>query len=185
MSSPISKPIQIAVSKDGDLLVIQGSAKPALFVPRPLAESFQRDFSPTNAVLILDVGLAAVRTALAANASFVAHTQYSADGSIEAATLRFRFPNGLVLGYTTDETLASDTSRLRDLGIDLVVTNDTIDWQRRHSLLIGQVISAVAPVPPQVVEFTSGELAAVSAKLCAVAHGNAGATHSQEGRRHE
>ena len=160
MHCPSSQP-QVAVSKGGDLLVLQGSAHPALFIPRQFAESFLADPSASPAVLIVDVGLAAIRVVLSAEARFDADTRISETGQIQSVTLRFRMPNNLVVGFTTDEVLASDSARIQALGIDLIVTNEAIDWQRKHTAFVGQVIGSVATVPPQLgrgIPAHSGEL---------------------------
>ena len=160
MYSSISHP-QVAISTDGDLLIIQGPAQPALFIPRRFAESFLADPSASPAVLIVDVGLAAIRVVLSAEARFDADTRISETGQIQSVTLRFRMPNNLVVGFTTDEVLASDSARIQALGIDLIVTNEAIDWQRKHTAFVGQVIGSVATVPPQLgrgIPAHSGEL---------------------------
>lgn len=148
MYSPTIKP-QVAVSKSGDLLIVQGPAQPALFIPHRFVESFIDDPATSPAVLIIDVGLAAIRAVLAAEVTFDADTRISEAGQIQSATLRFRMPNNLVIGFTTDEVLAADSARIEALGIDLIVTNEAIDWQRQHTAFIGQVIGSVATVPPQ------------------------------------
>ena len=140
---------QVAISTDGDLLIIQGPTQPALFVPRQFVEAFLTDPATSPAVLIVDVGLAAIRAVVAAKATFDAATHLSDAGLIQSVTLRFRLPNGLVVGFTTDEVLASDPARITALGIDLIVTNEAIDWQRQHTAFIGHVIGSVATVPPQ------------------------------------
>jgi len=140
---------QVAVSIDGDLLIIQGPVQPALFIPRRFVESFLDDPSTSPAVLIVDVGLAAIRAVLAAEATFDADTRISETGQIQSVTLRFRMQKNLVVGFTTDEALAADSARIQVLGIDLIVTNEAIDWQRQHTAFVGQVIGSGATVPPQ------------------------------------
>lgn len=142
---------QVAASKGGDLLILQGPAQPALFVPHAQVTSLLENPESVTAIMIVDVGVAAVRTVLAAGANFDATVIYDEMHRIRSVTLRFSLPNGLVVGYTTDDALAADSDKLRQLGIDLVVTDTAIDWQRRHTKLVGQVIAAVSAEPVQVV----------------------------------
>jgi len=105
--------------------------------------------------MIIDVGVAAIRTVLAAGATFDALISYGEADRIRSVTLRFVLPNGLIVGYTTDDALAGDSAKLRQLGVDLVVTDSAIDWQRQHTQLVGQVIAAVSTEPVQVVGLSS------------------------------
>lgn len=161
---------QVAVSIGGDLLIIQGPVQPALFIPRRFVESFLDDPSTSPAVLIVDVGLATIRAVLAAEAAFDADTRISETGQIQSVTLRFRMPNNLVVGFTTDEVLASDSSRIQALGIDLIVTNEAIDWQRQHTAFVGQVIGSVATVPPQMGGIISAQSRDLKTHISAALH---------------
>lgn len=154
MCSPIPKP-SVAVSKSGDLLIIQGPAQPALFVSRAQVSTLLENPDRATAIMIVDVGVAAIRTVLATGATFDAVVNREESGSIRSITLRFALPNGLTVGYTNDDDLASDSDRLHRLGIDLVVTDSAIDWQRQHTQFVGQVISAVSTTPSQVIGFSS------------------------------
>ena len=154
MHCPSSQP-QVAVSKGGDLLVLQGSAHPALFVPHSQVTTLLDHPEHVTAIMIIDVGVAAIRTVLAAGATFDALISYGEADRIRSVTLRFVLPNGLIVGYTNDDALAGDSDRLRRLGIDLVVTDSAIDWQRQHTQLVGQVIAAVSAEPVQVIGFSS------------------------------
>ncbi len=149
MDSSVSNP-RAVISSNNDVLIIPGfAASPILFVPRNHVPDLLEARPHSAAVLIDDVGAAAVATFLAAGATFDAATNYATSGEIDSATIRFSLPNGLVCIWTSDETLAENRSRLKSLGIDLAVTNSSVTWERRHARLIGEMISNVSSVPPQ------------------------------------
>ena len=150
MYSPNTKP-RVAVSKSGDILIIQGPAQPALFVPHSKVATLLDHPENVTAIMIVDVGVAAIRTVLAAGAVFDAIVSYSEADRVHSVTLRFYLGNGLVVGYTTDDALAGDSDKLNQLGIDLVVTDSAIDWKRQHTQFVGQVIASVSTEPAQVV----------------------------------
>lgn len=150
MDSPASQP-RAVVSNDGDVLIIPGSASPILFIPRSHVRDLLEARPQSAAILIDDVGAAAVATFLAAGATFDAATNHTASDEIESVTIRFTLPNGLVCIWTSDEAVADNRSRLKSLGIDLAVTNTAINWERKHAGLIGEMISAVPQALPQLV----------------------------------
>ncbi len=143
---------RVAVTNDGDVL-IQGSGIPVLFIPRTHVPDLLAASEKTVAVIITDVGAAAIETVLAANATVKATTIMNATGAIESVTLKFLLPNGLVVAYTTDDNLASDRERIKALGIDLIVTDTTVDWSRHHAPFLGSVIAKIPTVPPQIAGF--------------------------------
>lgn len=177
MYSPIAKP-SVAVSTNGDLLIIQGPAQPALFVSHAQVATLLEHPDRATATMIVDVGVAAIRTVLATGATFDAIVDREESGCIRSVTLRFSLPNGLTVGYTNDDGLATDSDRLRGLGIDLVVTDSAIDWQRQHTQFVGQVISAVSTTPTQVVGFSPVAHRELAPIICeALQRANPAATH--------
>ena len=148
MDSSVINP-RAVVSTNGDVLIVPGSAGPILFIPRTHVGDLLEGRPRAAAVLIDNIGAAAVATFLAAGAMFDAAATHAGSGEIESVTIRFTLPNGLVCVWTTDDALADDRARLKSLGIQLAVTNSSVNWERKHAGLIGEVISAVAPVPPQ------------------------------------
>ena len=140
----------VAVSKDGDILIIQGSGIPILFVPRTHVSALLETPETASAIIITDVGAAAIETMLAGNAVFEATTQENASSEIKSVILRFRLPNGLVVAYATDDALPSCRASLRALGIDIAVTDTALNWAREHAQLVGDVIARMPTVPPQI-----------------------------------
>lgn len=150
MISPYSQP-RVAVSNDGDILIIQGSPNPIIFFPRTHVADLLEGLARATAVIICDVGAAAIETFLAAEASFQATTRISATAEVESVTIQLTLPNGLVCAWTSDDALAANETRLKALGIDLAVTDTVVNWHGQHAELIGEVTSNVPSVPPQFV----------------------------------
>ncbi len=152
MSTDTSKP-RVAVSNDGDVLIIQGPGIPVLFIPRAHVAALLTSPAAAVALIVTDIGAAAIETVLAANATFEASTIIATSGAIESVTLKFLLPNGLLVAYTTDEDLASDRERTKALGLAFVVTNTSVDWDRKHARLLGSLIAKVPTMPPQITGF--------------------------------
>lgn len=149
MESSVSKP-RAVISTNGDVIITTGSST-ILFVPRTHVPDLLEARPQSTAIFIDDVGAAAVATFLAAGATFDAATTQSSPGEIESVTIRFSLPNGLVCIWTSDDALAANRSRLKSLGIDLAVTNTSINWERKHAGLIGEMIAAVPRTLPQLI----------------------------------
>jgi hypothetical protein len=145
----IQSKTHVAISKEGDVL-IQGPGCPVLFFARSQVPALLSTPETATALVIVDVGAAAVETVLAAGADFEATIVENESSVISSAVLKFRLPNGLVVGYITDEAIANSRERLAQLGVDLAVTDNSVNWERQQATLIGEIISSVPKVPPQV-----------------------------------
>jgi hypothetical protein len=141
----------VAISNDGDVLIIQEPGCPVLFFARSQVPALLSIPETANALVVVDVGAAAIETVIAAKATFEATTVENESSVIVSAVLRFRLPNGLLVAYVTDEALANNCERLKALGIDLAVTDVSVNWDRTQAPLIGNIISCLPQVPPQVV----------------------------------
>jgi hypothetical protein len=150
---------RIAVSTDGDVLVIQGQGIPVLFIPQPYVPELLGTPSTATAAVITDVGAAAIETVLAAGATYQSST--TIDGaSIVSVTLLFTLPNALVVAYSNDDALlAASREQLKALGIDLLVSDRSIEWLRRHTRLVGEIVARVPSVPPQLTRLSQFESA--------------------------
>ena len=102
-----------------------------------------------NALVITDVGAAAIETMVAAQATFEATTLENDSLIILSAVLKFRLPNGLVVAYVTDDKLAENRTARQLLGIDLAVTDYSLTWNRTHVEFIGSVVANMAKHPIQ------------------------------------
>jgi hypothetical protein len=149
MTNQPTKP-HVALSKDGDVLIIQGPGIPVLFISRAYVPALLKAPESATAILISDFGAAAIETMLAGNASFEATTVESSPGVIQSAILQFKLQNGLVVAYTTDDILASSRGALNALGIDFAVTDTAIEWDRKYAQLVGEVICHLPTIPPQI-----------------------------------
>jgi hypothetical protein len=140
---------RVVITDDKDALVLRGSNDPILFIAATHVASLA---SPERvpALFITDVGAAAIRSVIAADATIKSSVKLTPDGAIAAATLLCMLPNGLVVAYTTDEALAADRHTIKSLGIDLLVTDSSVDWPRRHTALVSAIVGNTAAVPPQV-----------------------------------
>jgi hypothetical protein len=139
----------VSVSKTGDVL-IQGTGNRVLFFPQAQVAKLLESPELATAILITDVGAAAIATLLAGNASFDVMTLTTAQSTIESVVLRFVLPNGLTVAYTTDEDVFNHRTELQAQGVDLIVTANEVDWNRRHAPFLGEVISNMSPTLPQI-----------------------------------
>lgn len=147
----IQSKTHVAVSKEGDVLILEpGSNSPVLFLAQNQVPALLSAPETASALVIVDVGAAAIATVLAAGAAFEATIVETESSAIASAVLKFRLPNGLVVAYVSDEAVANSHERLKALGVDLAVTDGSVNWDRQQAKLIGEIISSVPKMPAQI-----------------------------------
>jgi hypothetical protein len=147
----IQSKTRVAVSKEGDVLILEpGSNSPVLFFAQSQVPALLFTPETASALVIIDVGAAAIATVLAAGAAFEAKIVETESSAIASAVLKFRLPNGLVVAYVSDEAVANSCEQLKELGVDLAVTGNSVNWDRQQAKLIGEIISSIPKMPAQV-----------------------------------
>ena len=106
---------RIAVSKDGDALIIEGPAQPVLFVSNQILASFLNSPVATLPAEIDGVGAAAVNACLEAQAGFEAL-------AASPPRLLFTFGNGLRVLYFEDLSDFNRPTGSARSSIDIIVT---------------------------------------------------------------
>ena len=106
---------RIAVSKDGDALISEGPAMPALFISRQKLKSFLDSTETTTIAEISGVGAAAISACLEAQARFEALTE-------SPSRLLFTFGNGLRVLYSEDGAGIDRPTGSGASSIDIIVT---------------------------------------------------------------
>ena len=142
VARPPSKPT-IAVSKDGDIIIIQAPEYPALFFARSQVDLLLKAPASASALAIKGISAAAVAAIVEASASFEVCAVSPARTATRSVTLRFQTSNGLIVVYTTDADLAADRARIASLGADIVATDTFL--ARRTPRAIDLEIVAWAP----------------------------------------
>lgn len=152
MKENLSNP-HVAFSTEGDVLIVQGPGSPVLFFPRSQVPVLQSKPESANALVVSDVGSAAIAAMLSARAKFNASVAETG-AVITDAVFTFTLHNRMVGVYSTDPNYAETQEQRQRLGIDVLVTDTSLKWDRENVEIVGAVVSHFPQVPTQL--FTLG-----------------------------